>query len=128
MQNRIIRSVVEALEGRRLLSAGPSPVSLNGSGQLRIKGTNGPDVIVVSLDATDSTKLDVSMNGTVTQVDVAQVKRSIRIDGRGGNDDIRVDQTNGTISIPLNVDAGPGDDSVVGGSGNDRINGSSGND
>ena len=101
MQNRIFRSVVEALEGRRLLSAGPSPVSLNGSGQLRIKGTNGPDVIVVSLDATDSTKLDVSMNGTVTQVDVAQVRRFIRVDGRGGNDDIRVDQTNGTISIPL---------------------------
>ena len=61
MQNRIIRSVVEALEGRRLLSAGPSPVSLNGSGQLRIKGTNGPDVIVVSLDATDSTKFIIPM-------------------------------------------------------------------
>src|SRR5947208_2021993 len=122
MQNRMYRCAVEALEGRRLLSAGPTPVSVN-SGQLRIKGTNGPDVIVVSLNATDATKLDVSLNGTVTQVDAAQVTRVIRVDGRGGNDDIRVDQTNGTISIPLIVEAGPGDDSVVGGSGDDRING-----
>src|SRR6478736_4804689 len=128
MQNRIFRSVIEGLEGRRLLSAGPAPVSLNGSGQLRINGTNGADVIVVSLDATDSTKLDVSVDGAVTQVNVAQVKRAIRVDGRGGNDDIRVDQTNGTISNPLNVDAGSGDDSVVGAAGDDRINGSSGND
>jgi Ca2+-binding RTX toxin-like protein len=128
MQNRIHRSVIELLERRRLLSAGPTPVSLNGSGQLRINGTNGPDVIRVSLEAADTAKLDVTVNGSVTTFDVASVKRGIRVDGRGGNDDIRVDQTNGAISIPLNVQAGSGDDTVVGGAGDDRIDGSSGND
>jgi len=128
MQNRTTWSVVETLEIRRLLSGGPTPVSLNGGGQLRIRGTNGADVIVVALDATDSSKLDVTVNGAVTQVDVAQVTRGIRVDARGGNDDIRVDQTNGAISIALNVQAGSGDDTVVGGAGDDRIDGSSGND
>src|SRR3982750_2985659 len=88
------RPMCESLEGRRLLSADGTAVLKNGA--LRVRGTDANDAIVVALDAADTTKLDVSLNGSQNgQVDAASVRRGIRIDGGAGNDTIRIDETNG---------------------------------
>lgn len=118
--------VVERLEGRRMLSASAGPVLSHG-GELRVEGTGGNDQIVVSLDAKDKSKIDVSFNGVTSSFPAASVRR-IRIDGRDGNDNIRTDESNGTISIPARLSGGAGDDTLAGGSGDDRLDGGAGND
>jgi Ca2+-binding RTX toxin-like protein len=116
---------VERLEGRRMLSASAG-AALHG-GELRVIGTDGNDTIVVSLHPGDATQLDVSLNGATSSFAVGAVRR-IRIDGRDGNDNIRIDESNGKISIPARLSGGKGDDTLVGGSANDRIDGDDGND
>lgn len=112
----------ERLEGRRLLSA-----SLDASGHLNVKGDNSSEVITVTRDATDASKLDVLRNGAVvTRVDVAKVK-AIKIDGKGGNDRITVDASVPT-SIPTTLSGSTGDDTLVGGDGRDKLDGGKGND
>lgn len=118
-------SEVERLEGRRMLSVSAG-ATLHG-GELRVIGTNRNDTIVVSLHPGDATQLDVSLNGATSSFAVSAVRR-IRVDGRDGNDNIRIDESNGKISIPARLSGGKGDDTVVGGSGNDRIDGDDGND
>lgn len=119
------RMDVERLEGRRLLSASVGAVLLGG--ELRVTGTEGNDTIVVSLHAGDGTRLDVSLNGATSSFAVSAIRR-IRIDGRDGNDSVRIDQSNGNISIPARLSGGEGDDTLVGGSGNDRLDGGDGDD
>src|SRR5438309_11578652 len=93
-------ALIERIESRRMLSA--APVSLHG-GVLQVRGSAGDDVIRVQLDASDATKLDVVLNGTVSQFDLSAITRGIKIDGRSGNDDIAADESHGTIIARMTI-------------------------
>ena len=55
---------------------------------------------------------------------------SISVEARGGDDRVRIDDTNGafTDTIPTTIGGGPGNDTITGGAGAEALNGGSGND
>jgi RTX calcium-binding nonapeptide repeat (4 copies) len=110
-------------------------------GALHVRGTQANDAIALRL---------ASGNSTVVQVDLgddgsadfsfprAQIEK-ISVEGRGGDDSLRIDDANGafTNTIPTRTDGGRGNDAIsggagaealIGGPGNDRIDGNAGND
>ncbi len=111
----------ETLEDRRLYS-----VTLMGN-TVAIVGTNAADHVTVAIDATDNTKLDVTLNGSMTSFDIASVTGISGILGKG-NDSLIVSEANGKISIPATIFGGDGNDQITGGSGNDSLDGGAGND
>lgn len=120
----IVNPQIQALESRQLLSAS---VSLAASGVLTVNGTSGNDVIRITLDATNPRQLDVITNGTTKSFTASSIK-SITVNAGAGNDDVEVLELNGSITIPMTLLGGAGNDTLVGGSGNDYIDGGSGND
>src|SRR4051794_37526628 len=80
---------LEGLELRRMLSVtvptsapvhpptplGPPPAVVVRGPLLQIHGTRGNDVIAVAPSAADATKLDVTLNGKVTTVKLAGIRR-----------------------------------------------------
>jgi len=110
-------------------------------GVLTVKGTRDDDRIAVRLRAGQSgvLEVDVGDDGSADfSFDRADVTNLV-VDGRGGDDRLRIDETNGvfTDTIPTRMDGGLGDDTLAGGSGaeillgglgNDSIDGNRGND
>src|SRR4051812_26766509 len=106
----------ETFEQRRLLTA-----ALEGT-TLHITGYSKPDQISVEIDQSDPGKLKVTVDGAnklFRRKDVA----SIRIEGRGGNDDIEVRQEHADLTLPTVIFGGEGDDTIVGGAGKDVLHG-----
>jgi PKD repeat protein len=113
------RSVLEMLEGRQLLSS--------------VTFADG----VISVDAAGDPRLNVSIDpgahGRVRVVASGAERRSfpklqvsaIEIVGSGGDDHIRISER---VKIPTNIQAGDGNDDVVGGGGADVIDGGAGDD
>jgi Ca2+-binding RTX toxin-like protein len=93
--------------------------SLSG-GDLSVYGTEGNDVISLSLD---SSNIVANLNGEELSFAAAAVTR-IHVFGLPGDDRIVV---NAGIS-DTNLNGGDGNDVIVGGSGDDRIDGGGGND
>lgn len=108
----------EQLESRRLLSA----VTLV-DGTLEIEGTSRADRIEVKL-GTGGGELLVTMNRQATPFPLSAVSR-IEIDAFNGSDLITIDEA---ITLPTDIDAGRGNDTVFGGGGPDDIDGGPGND
>jgi Ca2+-binding RTX toxin-like protein len=77
---------------------------------------------VIEVDAGDNGSADYSFARS-------DVKRMV-VDGRAGNDSIRIDETNGAFEdgIPTILAGGAGNDTLAGGSGAERLLGGSGND
>jgi Ca2+-binding RTX toxin-like protein len=125
---------VEALETRRLLSAGPSvpapPTAVLVAGELRVVGTKADDVIVVSLNETDATKLDVNVNGSVLGSFALSDVSKGRVDVRAGkgDDSVRVDESFGLVPLSLVAHGEAGNDTLVGGSADDELHGDQGDD
>ena len=116
-----VQSVLENLESRRLLAA-----VLDGD-ILRVDGTNGDDTIVVSAGGNNAARVVVRINGDATDFAGASVNR-IRINGLGGNDNIKVSFNNGDLSQDIVISGGIGDDTLKGAGGDDLISGGSGAD
>ena len=119
--------VFQQLEERRLLSASVE------AGILTVVGTDANDTISVGLNATDNTKLDVSVNGTVSSfallnADTTAAITGIKISGGNGSDKITLDQTNGGIALPATLIGGNGQDTLTGAAGNDLLIGGNGKD
>ena len=108
---------------------------------LRVHGTEASDAIALRLAAGDPTVVQVDL-GDDGSADFsfprAQIEK-IRVEARGGDDRIRIDDSNGafTNAIPTRIDGGPGNDTIaggagaetlIGGPGNDTIDGNAGND
>jgi len=115
------RALLENLEARRMLS-----VSVL-KGTLVINGTSGNDTISVSVDPVGRGRLRVSVNGLLSGVDAASLRR-INISALEGNDLVLIDQTQGAITLPVNIAGGSGNDTLIGGSGADVLQGGRGND
>src|SRR4051794_7448027 len=127
-------ATVEPLEGRRLLSASPA-VRLPAGNLVQVHGTDGADVVRVMLHQTagtdgvvvDPSKVDVVVNGQVTTYNAADFS-ILLVQGGGGDDDIRVDESAGAVTQMMIFLGGSGNDTLVGGSGGDLLIGMDGND
>jgi len=110
-------------------------------GALRVEGAETNDAIALRLAPGDSTvvQVDLGDDGSADFSFPRAEIQQISIDGRGGDDSLRIDDANGafTNTIPTRIDGGPGDDTIsggagaealIGGPGNDRIDGNAGND
>jgi Ca2+-binding RTX toxin-like protein len=92
---------------------GPQPVTVN--------GTTGNDVILISQAGST---LSVTVNGTKTDYNTAQMSKLIVLAGPG-NDKLLGDET---VSVILNMTGEGGDDTIVGGAGGDELSGANGKD
>ncbi|HKD93097.1 MAG TPA: calcium-binding protein [Gaiellaceae bacterium] len=99
---------------------------------LDVQGTAGNDAIALRLAAGNPAVIQVDLgdNGSADfSFQRAKIGR-ITVEGRGGDDRIRIDDTNGTFTdtIPTRIDGGAGNDTITGGVGAETLNGGPGND
>ena len=100
---------------------------LFGKGVLTISGDGKNNTIDVSRDAAGAIKVNggavriTGANPTVSNV------RLIKVLGRGGDDAITIDETNGAMPAAQLL-GGSGNDTLVGGSGDDQLSGGAGSD
>ena len=90
-------------------------------GMLTITGTTGIDSFKVSFASNSYT---ITRNGTSTTLSATEVN-SIFLTAQDGNDVIVLDPT---VTVPAYVDAGVGNDKILGGSGKDTLTGGAGKD
>ena len=101
-------------------------------GVLVVKGSKASDKITLRLEAGQpgTLQVDVGDDGSAEfgfkRADIA----SIAVDGRRGDDFVRIDEGNGifTDSIPTTLDGGEDNDTLAGGSGAETLIGGDGND
>jgi Ca2+-binding RTX toxin-like protein len=119
------RPAVESL-GERVLPA-VTATFLPGTSTLSIFGDARNNRITVSRDAAG----DILVNGGAVRVLGARPTVAntslIQVFGRGGNDSIALDETNGALP-KADLFGGAGNDTLIGGSGNDLLFGGAGND
>ena len=102
------------------------------AGTLTVKGTKASEKIALRLKAGDSSTLEVDAgdNGSADFSFPRSGIARIVVDGRAGNDAIRVDETNGVFedTIPTTLAGGDGNDTLSGGSGAEMLLGGRGSD
>ena len=89
---------------------------------LLLVGSDAGDVIRISEG--DDGSLTLAINGTDTVVPAGDVRRLV-IDALEGNDTVLAEAS---VTLPLTILGGPGDDKIVGGAGDDYIDGGEGHD
>ncbi len=100
-------------------------------GTLQIKGDGVSDKLALRLSPTDPNMLqvDVGEDGTVDFVFDRSTFTAINVQAGGGNDEVRVDDSFGSVAIDaLTIDGGAGNDTLIGGDGDDMLIGGPGND
>jgi Ca2+-binding RTX toxin-like protein len=101
-------------------------------GTLHIQGSEANDAIALRLAAgnPDVVQVDLGDDGTADFSFPRASIGNIRIDGRGGDDRLRIDDSNGkfTDTIPTSIEGGPGNDTITGGAGQETLIGGRGND
>ncbi len=100
-------------------------------GTLQIVGDNASDKLALRLapGSPNILQVDVGDDGTPDFSFDRSTFTAINVQGGGGDDVIRVDDTNGSFANqPLTINGGPGNDTLTGGDGNDTLIGGSGND
>jgi Ca2+-binding RTX toxin-like protein len=99
---------------------------------LRVRGTDANDAIALRLAGGNPAvvQVDLGDDGTADFSFPRAAIDSISIKARGGNDRVRIDDTNGafTNAIPTRIAGGPGNDTIAGGAGAETLNGGPGND
>ncbi|HLL88467.1 MAG TPA: hypothetical protein VK324_04125 [Tepidisphaeraceae bacterium] len=92
-----------------------------------IKGTKNADVITVAVNATDVTKLDVTLNGTTKTLSTfgkrSKAIKKIKVDAKAGDDIVTVDAA---VLLPAHLIGGSGNDALTGGGGKDKLIGGAG--
>src|SRR5215213_10673748 len=107
--------------------AAPAAASISVSDNiLVVTGTNGDDTVVVDFGNPDSVGIDLD---GVRQSVARRTFGSIAVSLRSGDDRFNVVSGGSALTdVPLDVDGGPGADSVLGGAGNDVLRGGDGDD
>ena len=97
-----------------------------------VHGTSGDDQIVISAKWNDPTAIlvRVTTDGVTTRVAYTKERAGavLQVSGGDGNDLITVDESRGTISVPLELHGNAGNDTIIGSSNADTIYGNQGND
>jgi hypothetical protein len=114
--------VVEQLEARRLLS-----VTLLEGGIVRVMGTEGNDHVVISREPGNPANYAVVVNGELTPVPVNLVNQ-FQVNVLGGDDLVEITQAFGPVLVGRLINAGDGNDTVIGTDGDDIIHGGPGDD
>jgi Ca2+-binding RTX toxin-like protein len=101
-------------------------------GTLMVRGTKSSDRIALRLKAGDSSVIEVDA-GDDGSADFSFARSGIArivVDGRAGNDTIRIDESNGVFedTTPTILAGGDGNDTISGGSGAETLLGGRGND
>jgi hypothetical protein len=126
----------ELLEARRMFAAVPGAMADLRSGILRVQGTIADDTIELSLvpspiEGAPHT-IAVMVNGLpLASFAATGITRGVQIDGRAGDDVIRLGQAGAEPSgfpFAAIITGGDGNDEISGGDGNDRITGGNGMD
>jgi Ca2+-binding RTX toxin-like protein len=101
-------------------------------GVLTIKGTNAGEKIALRLQAgnPDRLQIDVRDDSTADFSVVRSKVTKIVVNARGGDDTVRIDESNGlfTDTIPTTIDGGNGNDTIAGGKGIETLIGGCGDD
>jgi Ca2+-binding RTX toxin-like protein len=119
-------NTIETLETRVLFAADPVGSAAIDGGTLLVNGTRRSDEIRLTLNASDATRLDVTINGAApVTFALADITAGVRIDGGNGSDTLFVDAA---VSVPAVLIGGNGKDVLSGGSGDDRLDGGNGVD
>jgi hypothetical protein len=97
---------------------------------LRVKGTQHEDALTLRLRAGDSSVLEVDVgdDGTAEFAFSRSAVAAINVNARGGDDRVRIDETNGPIVEATQIRGGPGDDTILGGAAVETIYGGPGDD
>jgi Ca2+-binding RTX toxin-like protein len=117
---------IEGLEARDV----PAVTSVVGFGTLTVTGDAGDNEIVISRDPIGVIRVngEVPLAGGIPGgFPTIFNTRVITVFGLGGDDVIRLDETNGPLP-PAQLFGGSGDDTITGGSGDDALHGQDGND
>jgi uncharacterized secreted protein with C-terminal beta-propeller domain len=97
-----------------------------------ITGDHNPqdptDQIVIDRDIDQPGMLRAIVNGEIVGTRRDRRVSGIRISSGDGSDTVTVDESHGSIFVPITVSAGSGDDEVTTGSGRDSIDGGAGQD
>jgi Ca2+-binding RTX toxin-like protein len=111
-------------------AAQASPSYRISSGTLFVLGTDANDTLALRLQAGNPKKLEIDFgdDGTADRRIKRKYVKRIRIKTFAGDDQVRIDDVNGAIRIPTRIDAGRGDDTLLGGRGNERFYAGPGND
>jgi Ca2+-binding RTX toxin-like protein len=100
--------------------------------RLVVAGTDGNDRIALRLEAgrSDVLQVDFGDDGSADFRFHLEPIAAITVDGRAGDDVVRIDDTNGafTSSLPTIIAGGDGNDTLLGGSGREQFLGGSGDD
>src|SRR5204863_6147090 len=75
-------------------------------------GTDAVDTVFITVDASDATLLDITINGVLTTRPIAGITK-IELNGAGGDDILTIDPS---VTIPATLEGGDGNDSLTGGS------------
>jgi Ca2+-binding RTX toxin-like protein len=120
---QIFAAAIEALEPRRMLSAGGT-VTVTGS-EISVEATAENDSLSLSLSSGD---VIININGSIRTFHPADLKgiSQIRFDGLAGSDHLSISAVPGVVSYT--VDGGDGDDTLSGGEGSELLLGGAGND
>jgi Ca2+-binding RTX toxin-like protein len=99
---------------------------------LRVNGTEANDAIALRLATGNPAvvQVDLGDNGSADFSFPRAAIERIKVKARGGNDRVRIDDSNGafTNTIPTRIDGGPGNDTIAGGAGPETLNGGPDND
>src|SRR5436309_16094111 len=96
--------LIEQLETRRFLSG----AAINDAGTLLVSGSNHSDRIAITLEAVDSTKLDVVINGETHTFNVSDITGGAKVFAKNGRDKVNVLETNGDVDLDFAMFGGNG--------------------
>jgi Ca2+-binding RTX toxin-like protein len=97
----------------------------NATDLVQVNGTNGDDTIVIAGSGSDAQVLGLAANVTISGAEPGLDR--LQVNSLAGNDVVDATGLTGA-AIQLGVDAGAGDDAVLGGDGNDTLVGNDGDD
>jgi Ca2+-binding RTX toxin-like protein len=99
---------------------------------LTVKGSGKSDKLTLRLHsgAPDTLDVDVGDDGSADFSVARNRVARIRVNARGGDDQVRIDDANGafTTTIPTTIDGGSGKDTLLGGAGAEKLLGGRGAD
>ena len=124
-------AAITPAQGSAAASHGKHGIAALEQGLLAVDGTGAGETIALRLKAGQPLILQVDIDGD-GQADAEFVRADvarIAVDGRGGDDTLRVDESNGPFGdIPTTFAGGGGEDTLIGGSGAETLVGGGGRD
>ena len=134
--SRRLPTVAASLVALALLGAGADKAAASYSGTLQagtvtLTGDSASDKLALRLrpNAPDILEADVGNDGTPDLLFDRSTFTAVNVDAGGGDDELRIDRSNGTFTDEqVTLNGGAGNDTLIGNAGNDTLIGGSGND